>query len=406
MSADTPRRSPNALMEELKRLRELSAHERQSLLHEISTYQEELLAQNEALSHAQTTLEEVRDRFIELYDFSPTGYFTLDHNGVVRECNLTASSLLGKPRHAIQGLPFLAFVESDDRGAYMDFLRKSRLTDQAEIDAELTIRCSQESRRVQLCCRVRHDPNRMREFFVSLVDVTERRRLEREHEQIARDRAALASRLLSIQDEERQRIARNLHDDIGQQVTALRLRLDTLVSTVPDATSSPAVERILEMLQQLDRALHFVASELHPAALDLGIAVAMEQFVREWSANFGVNAEFHAAGIERDTLAPHIATHVFRIAQEALHNVAKHATARQVTVLLERRHDDVVLVVEDNGRGFDLESARNRGEGLGLLSMRERAQIVGGSFEVDSRPGNGTSIFVHVPAGDGTTHVP
>src|SRR4029078_201883 len=104
----------NALMEELKRLRELSAHERQSLLHEISTYQEELLAQNEALSHAQTTLEEVRDRFIELYDFSPTGYFTLDHNGVVRECNLAASSLLGKPRDAIQGLPLLAFVERDE----------------------------------------------------------------------------------------------------------------------------------------------------------------------------------------------------------------------------------------------------------------------------------------------------
>jgi PAS domain S-box-containing protein len=320
---------------------------------------------------------------------------TLDQAGVIRQCNLTAASLLGKSKQALEGMPLLGFVAAQDRNGYLKFLRRCRLTERTDVETEFGFRTGNGFRQLQVLCRLRSGRDGAREFLTGLVDVTERRALDRDREQIARERAALTGRLLAVQDDERLRIARNLHDDVGQQVTALRLKLEEVMA---DATG-PALQRIAEMLQQLDQRLHFVASELRPAALDLGIVAALEQFVSEWSATFGVPAAFHSAGIAAGALPPHVEMHLYGIVQEALNNAAKYAEARLVNVLLERRAASVVLMIEDDGRGFDLEDARRRGQGLGLVGMRERAQIVGGRLEVETSPGNGTSIFVHVPHG-------
>jgi PAS domain S-box-containing protein len=407
-----PRRSREELLEELRRLRASSPESRdrrQSILHEISVYQEELIVQNEELIQAQVALEQTRDRFIELYDFAPNGYLTLDANGLIRQCNLTAASLLGKAKHALEGLPFLGFVTPDDRNAYFDFLRQCRRGEVIDIETELTIQAADGARRVQLLCRPRRGLGHSFEGFVALVDVTEHAQLEREREQIGRERTALASRLISTQDDQRLRIARNLHDDLGQQVTALRLKFEELASAIPNDTTGVAVTQVQEMLHHLDRRLHFVASELRPAALDLGIVAALGQFVREWSETFGVPAAFHSTGIAAGMLTPDVETHLYRIAQEALNNVAKYAAASQVVVLLDDRDGSVVLLVEDDGCGFDLTALRQRGDGLGLVGMRERAQILGGRLEVETVPGNGTSVYVYVPrktAGGGAASVP
>jgi PAS domain S-box-containing protein len=363
---------------------------------ETSTYHEELLIRNQQLMDTQAALEETRDRFIELYDFAPSGYFTLDRNGIIRQCNLTGAALLGKAKHALEGMPLFGFVDVHERSAYLAFLRRCRLSGSNDAQTELTIIAGNGPRRVQLTSRPRVLREGAREYLVALVDVTQQRSLEREREQIAREHAALAGRLITIQDEERLRIARNLHDDLGQQVTAVRLQLEQLAFAAPGDVGD-CLTRVYEMLDQLDRRLHFVASELRPAILDLGIVAALEQFVSEWSATFGVQASFHSSGMAARVVDPAVETHLYRIAQEALNNVVKHAAARQVIVVLERRDDTVVLVVEDDGRGFDLETARRRSHGLGLVGMRERAQIVGGGLAVESRPGHGTSIFVHVP---------
>jgi PAS domain S-box-containing protein len=398
MAPNTPRRSPREIIEELTRLQETSSGDRDrvSLLHEISVYQEELLVQNEALTRAQTALEETRDRYIELYDFAPNAYLTLDGHGVIRQCNLTAAALIGKSKQALEGLPLLGFVESPSRAAYFAFLRRCRLGT-SDVAAELAIRTDDGLRHVEVLCRPRRGRDGSHESFTALVDLTERKLLEREREQIARERAALTSRLLAIQEDERLRIARNLHVDLGQQVTALRLKVEEITSAPPAERSDAAIERVREMLHEFDRRLHFVASELRPAALDLGIVTTLAQFVREWSDTFGVRATFHSAGIERGTLAPQVETHLYRIAQEALNNTAKYAGASQATVLLARRDDGIVLMIEDDGCGFDLEAARRSGQCLGLLGMRERVQIVGGRLEVETGPGSGTAVFVHLP---------
>ena len=402
MDSNTKRRSPREIIEELTDLQETSSagRDRVSMLHEIAVYQEELSVQNEELILAQAALEETRDRFIELYDFAPSAYITLDEHGMVRQCNLRAAAMIGRSKQALEGMPLLGFVVPQDRAAYLAFLRKCRVSDSSDVETELALQTADGPRFVQLICRTRIGPDGAREFLASLLDVTQRRQLERERDQIARERVALAGRLIAIQDDERLRIARNLHDDLGQQVTALSLKLETIASALPEATGA-AFARVREMLRQLDQRLHFVASELRPAALDLGIVTAIEQFVQEWSTTFGVPAAFHSSGIEAAGLTTHVETHLYRIAQEALNNVAKYAAASQVTVLLERREDDIVLLVEDDGRGFDLEAVRSRGECLGLVGMRERAQIVRGRVEVETSLGKGTSIFVYVPRGSG-----
>jgi signal transduction histidine kinase len=394
------KRSPEQVAREFEQLqtRPSNNRDRRSLLHDVSVYQEELAVQNEALTRAQSTLEGTRQRFVELYDFAPNGYLVLDRNGIVRHCNLTAATWLGRPRETLRGLPLHGWVVAEDRAQFVDFLRRCRSARGEDLRCELTMSAGDRLRRMQLLCRARRSNRSSRfELLASLVDVTEPMRLESERARIARERAALASRLISVQDEERQRIARNLHDDIGQQVTAIRLNLDALEATSTEETLRTAVVRAQAMLEQLDRSVHVAARDLRPSLLDFGIVAAIDQFVRDWSKAVVIPASFHPSGMEGIDLPPVVDTHLYRIAQEALNNVAKHAAARRADVWLEYRADRVELRIDDDGRGFDVTASRRAGKHLGMLGMSERAQLVGGRLDVISRPGQGTSIVVRVP---------
>ena len=127
---------------------------------------------------------------------------------------------------------------------------------------------------------------------------------------------------------------------------------------------------------------------------------AVENFVNEWSHHFGISAEFHSSGVKTNRLEPEIETNLYPVVQEALNNVFKHSNAKNASVILERRAAEIILVVEDNGSGFEVTEINEPapGRGLGIVGMRERAAIVGGTVEVESTPGTGTTIFVKVPA--------
>lgn len=399
-----PPRSPAHIAAELKRLKDTNVDERDrlSLLHEISVYQEELLVQNEALIRAQSALEETRDRFIELYDFAPNGYVILDEDGVVRQCNLTAAAFLGRSRAAIEGLPLVGFVTADSRQQYFDFLRRCRSGHGSDVEIEAALRSGERVREVQLLCRPRARPGLAAQFFTSIVDITEKKALERERARTAEERSALANRLLAAIDQERQRIAQNLHDDVGQQLTAIRLNFERVSGATPE--SEVDIGAVRRMIQQLDQRLHLIATELRPAALDLGLVTAVAQFVREWGGAHNLSAEFKAHGIADGDLPADIETQLYRILQEALNNIAKHAAPHHVSILLEKRIDEIVLLVEDDGRGFKVGERRAQGSSLGLVGMRERAQMIGGRMHLETAPGEGTSLFVYVPILDASPH--
>jgi len=253
---------------------------------------------------------------------------------------------------------------------------------------------------VQLLCRVRFDERRGRlpELLMALIDITERRELEITRAKSAQEHAAVAIRLLSAQDEERHRIARELHDNIGQQVTALRLILQAAQHGAINGAVRAHVDRAQALVERLDEQLDFVTGEMRASSLHLGLVPAVEQFVREWSAMFGIAAAADCVGVADLQLDRAVETHLYRVVQEAINNIHKHASATRVSVVLERQDSGLVLTVEDNGRGFDAAAeAQNPGRGLGLASMRERAQLIGGTLEIQSVRAKGTTIVVRVP---------
>jgi PAS domain S-box-containing protein len=209
-------------------------------------------------------------------------------------------------------------------------------------------------------------------------------------------RVRLLRRLVIAQEEERRRIARDLHDHLGQQLTSLRLKIDAVRATPDLPTIETALQDIESVLGQIDRDIDFLSWELRPAALDdLGLGAVLENYVREWSRHASVAARFHVEGSPPEHVAPEIEATLYRIAQEALNNVAKHARARSVGVVLEWRGRTVSLVVEDDGVGFEPSEASSKM--IGLLSMRERATVVGGTLDIEPTAGGGTTVLARVP---------
>jgi signal transduction histidine kinase len=222
-----------------------------------------------------------------------------------------------------------------------------------------------------------------------------------ERKQLEKARVELVQRIVTAQEEERRRISRDLHDQLGQRLTALRLNLTALRSTVSkDRNGNTLVQRLVEIADTLDSEVSFLSSELRPTALDdLGLEEAVKAYCAEWSGHFNVPIDFHSNFGATTRVDSEVETHFYRIAQEALNNVAKHAKATQVAVMLQKTANGAVLVVEDNGVGFDPATARaaESGHGLGLIGMRERANLIKGQLEIESELGRGTTIYVKVP---------
>jgi PAS domain S-box-containing protein len=250
------------------------------------------------------------------------------------------------------------------------------------------------------------------EVIGTVLDVTERKLAERElqketeeRNRLAQERTNLLRQLTRTQEEERRRISREMHDQLGQQLSALTLKLAALKESYGAHSELREQLNTLEALvRHLDDDVDLLIRELRPIALDdLGLRAALFNYVNNWSTHFGIHAELHVSGMEQDRLPSEIETALYRVTQEALTNVAKHAHAQNVGILLERRPDHVSLIVEDDGSGFEGENAFSfRDRGLGLIGMRERVVLVGGTLGVESRPGAGVTIVVRIPAPNAT----
>ena len=232
-------------------------------------------------------------------------------------------------------------------------------------------------------------------------DLTERKQAEeaRERERSERARTELLGRLVFAQEDERRRIAREMHDQFGEQLTALGLRIRALKEACSGRHDlSSKIAALEDVAEQLDRDVDHLIWELRPTALDdLGLRAALANYIEDWSRRVQIPAELHSGGLSTERLASEIETTLYRIAQEALNNIAKHAHARHVEIILERRTDQVLLIVEDDGVGFDAGETGGERRGFGLLGMQERAALVGATLQIESALGEGTTIFVRTP---------
>jgi signal transduction histidine kinase len=240
---------------------------------------------------------------------------------------------------------------------------------------------------------------RVRERTAELAQANESLREEiGERERADRARRELIARLVFAQEDERKRIAREMHDQFGEQLTALGHRIVSLKAACSDRSDLRGqVEALEAVAQQLDRDVDHLVWELRPTALDdLGLRAALATHIQNWSNRARISAELHTAGLLEERLPSEVETTLYRIAQEALTNVAKHSRATHVDVIVERRADQVVLIVEDNGVGFDPADTGTTRHGLGLSGMQERASLVGATIQVESAAGKGTTILVRM----------
>lgn len=497
------------------------------LLHELQVHQIELEMQNRELREAQQQLEEARDRYADLYDFSPVGYLTLDESGVVLEINLTGAAMLGMERLNIVGRPFINRLSISSIQLFVTHLRQA-FTVPGNSVTEVLIRSKEGKARIvsleslampgdkKICRTVMNDVTEQRKMAVALqvnlsaqdallntipalvfyldidlrylnisqafadfigrpaeeiagktlhdffphvlaeefhqicasvletgravyglensvpdasgtpvflstvltpfrdfqgmviglagvsIDITTIKSAANSNSELLVQNRKLTRNLFVVQEEERRLLARELHDELGQWLTAIQAEAQVICNI---AKHTPGIHESALAISKSASAVHEVIRamlrHLRPTLLDeLGLADSLREVQRQWCHSHpDIVCEFRI-NISLDGLGEEINITLFRLVQEALSNVASHARAQRVTVSFELEQckegeaDCLLLRVEDDGAGFDSKQIR---AGIGLLGMRERVIAAGGDFYIDSTPGLGTNILARLP---------
>ena len=394
---------------------ETSKEELQSVNEELTTVNQELKIKIEELSQASNDFTNLMnstdigtiflDRGLRVKQFTPRARdaFNLIPSDIGRPLadithKLTHHHLLSDIEAVLKTLHKLERdVEALDHRWYMMRILPYRTTEDRidgvvitfhDITDSKTAKSELERVGRELEVKVEERTSELREANQSLSsEVAERRQSE-----VAR--VKLLHQLVSTQEAERRRLARDLHDQLGQQLTALRLKLEAL-GKGSDRPLESDVSDLLGITSQLDTDVDFLAWQLRPIVLDdLGLREALRFYVARWSEHVKIAAEFHSTD-DGERPAAEVENNLYRIAQEALNNVAKHSGATNVDVLLERRDRQMVLIVEDDGQGFVTDETG--ADGFGLTGIRERAALLGGELEIESTPDKGTTLFVKIP---------
>jgi len=382
-----------------------------TLMHELQVYQVELEMQCEEMRKARSDIEESRDRYAELYESIPVGYFTFNSQGLIEEVNQTGCTMLNRRQAELQGKRFQLFVSQRDRKTFTDFC-KSVLATEERRTCEIRLALdelrppgeSEESPTVLVeGSPAKNSDGSTGRLRAAVIDITERKAAERRLQQTERElrasRHALQeanAKVLRAQDDERRVIARELHDDCCQQLALLVMSANSMERSAPEPLARRLHALGVQSKQILDTIRH-IAYGLHPAMWETtGIEEAARTYIQDFISVTELPVELHAAGIPTN-LPQSVATCLFRTLQETLHNIVKYAEASSIAVRLEKAGDRITLTVSDNGKGFDTNRPSSNPRGLGLISLRERVSLLNGSLEIQSAPGQGTTVRSSLP---------
>ncbi|MFN8483236.1 MAG: PAS domain S-box protein [Anaerolineae bacterium] len=240
---------------------------------------------------------------------------------------------------------------------------------------------------------LKNERGEIRNVIMMYEDITERK-------WATDDLQRLSLELMSAQEAERKRISQELHDELGQALTAIRINLAAMERDMPHESGSRLVERLTETGELVDQMLEHVrelSHDLRPTMLDeLGLVPTLRWYANRFARRLGIGLDFEAVNLE-ERPSPEVETAVYRILQEALTNVARYAQARHVKIHLARRDGLLTLTIEDDGVGFDVERSLRKRAGAGLFGMRERAALLGGTLVMQSAPGRGTRLSAEMP---------
>ncbi|AFL75927.1 PAS domain-containing sensor histidine kinase [Thiocystis violascens] len=376
--------------------------ETERLLDELRIYRIELAMQNEELCRTREALEVSRARFFDLYDLAPLGYLELTETGLILEANRAAASLLEATRDSLVGQPLSSFILPEDQDSYYR-CHGQLWTGSERQSCELRLRHADTGFR-WIRLETSRRPMAKGETpgcLAILSDMTEQKKQEQDLLRSRTKLRALAAYREKVREDERAHIARELHDDLGQYLTALRLDAN-LIEMLFAKENAELTKRVEGMKQLIDRVIavtRSAISRLRPMVLDFGILSAAEWLVADYRKRTGTLCHLDMLDPELE-LNNDQATTVFRILQESLTNVARHAQATCVDIRMRSAGGLLYLNVHDDGRGFDPAVVRNK-NAFGLMGIRERLIIYGGTLKIDSQPEQGTTLEIVLPIKSG-----
>ena len=399
--ADTVRRASQFFAESLSPY-EMTHRGFQEALQTLRVRADELADMNRMLedeiserTEVERALRESENRFRTLVETARDVIFTLSLHGRITSMNPAFEDLVGAQRTEWIDRSCVTLLHTDDTPRA---IRVFQQVLRGEIPATFEARI-----------RTNHGTYLVGEFIMApqyqdgkivgalgiARDITERKRA-------SEDLRTLAQRVVVAQEEERKRISRELHDDICQRLSATKLHLEALQDKVRDKRS-PLARGLVDVRRSIGatiKEVRSISANLRPATLDdLGLPTALRLLCREFSKMHDITVRVEADPLPMHTLPAQTETAVYRVTQEALSNVAKHSRAREVYVQLRRTGTSVSLTIRDNGKGFDTTKAfvRSDGTGLGLFSMRERAQLASATFDLTSVRNKGTTLKLDIP---------
>jgi PAS domain S-box-containing protein len=424
-----------------------SAADTQRLLHELQVHQIELEMQNTELEQARDRMEILLEKYTDLYDFAPVGHFSLDQQARIVEVNLTGAALLGVERARLcqRGLP--RFVAPASQAIFMAFLKQvfagpeRRVCEVAVRKADGTVfwasvhgvaaissadsenwcrltvsdisplkQAEEAQRRMEALTKTTKELTREIARRQAVEDALRaskagQRELLNQARQSQEELRRLYRHILHVQEEERKRISRELHDEITQTLVGINVSLEALAreATVNPRGIKRKIARAQRLVAKSVNIVHRFARELRPTSLDdLGLIPSLHGLMKDFTKRTGIRVHFTTFA-EVEKLSGARRTALFRVVHSALANVAQHANASRVAVSLRKLGDSVRMEITDNGKAFNPEKEfhKRRNKHLGLVGMRERMEMVGGTLSVESEPGQGTTIRGEIPYGTG-----
>lgn len=351
---------------------------------------------------ADRALESSEARMGDIIDSAMDAIVAVDESQRILLYNPAAEKVFLWPRAAVLGRPLDMLLPERFRAAHRKHIRRfgeagvtSRRMRQLTVLAGLR----SDGREFPIEASIsQHSESAKKVFTVILRDVTERVHAETELRRSQRDLRELAAVSQSAREQEKTRIARELHDELAQSLTALKMDLAWTAERLAagNSTASDKLARMQALLDSMVAATRRISADLRPLMLDdLGLAAAVEWLVDDFRDRNEIECELVAASEDLDFKEP-LASCIFRMLQESLTNVARHSGASSVRVALSRSNGEIALTVKDDGRGFSPDAPR-KPDSYGLMGLRERAFLVGGKVKIDSAPGRGVRIDVRIP---------
>ena len=394
------------------------------LLNELQVHQIELEMQNEELRRTQLELEVSREKYYDLYDLAPVGYFSLDQTSQILEVNLKGASMVGMERRLLVKKRFTQFIVPAFQDSFYMFQKKAFKTRAiqtlevqlkkkngtpfwVQMDGVATQDTDGTFTHMRIIAIDIADKKKILENLKKSHDELEARVDERTTELMKANAQleSLSSLLLSTQEEERKRITEELHDSVEQTLAALKFNIEYLISQWVGNHKDNGfliLQGLIPKIQKTVIELKRIGKGLRPSILDdLGVLAALTWFCREIESVYTTIHIERMFEIEEDHIPENLKVVIYRVLQEALNNVAKHSRANRVMISLRKTKQAIEFSIKDNGKGFDVDAAlspENQRSGLGLISMIKRTELTGGSLVIMSDKETGTIIRASWPS--------